>query len=239
MDLSKKRHFFFDLDDTLITTTNATELGLRMAYNKLSANALNDLSENFPYSRFEESITFIYKKEKFSDYEAEVFEQFCRDPDITQKIKIKTTSDSLSARLYWHFKQTKNSALMTMENAFDLLSRLRDLNLASYCITRGRCNYQHTKLMLTDLEDKFDALLVCGEDEDKGNRLNSYIQSKGIDGFEAVILGDRPEDINAGNKANIETIRILNGKHRNDPSTGKEHLIINNLKELLDRLQKI
>ena len=232
MDILSKKYFFFDLDDTLINTTEANELGLKKAYFKLSQSCKTDLSQILPFKTFKDHIREVYKRDgnTYYDYEAEVFEEFC--DELLSRYDIKdtgTTLDSLSAKLFYYFRQTKNPALMAVDHAFDLLYYLRNKKHYSvFCITRGKCNYQHTKLLLTGLDDDvFDSLMVASTEgkspRTKTERLSEEIKLKNIPLESAVIIGDNiKHDISAGHSVGIETIRILQGIHSDEESSNKK-----------------
>lgn len=64
ISLSSKRYFFFDLDDTLINTSQANKFGMESAYNQLSRLCDEDLSEILPFEKFEAEIKKVYREKK-------------------------------------------------------------------------------------------------------------------------------------------------------------------------------
>lgn len=179
-------------------------------------------------------------KKKFYDYEPEVFEEYCKNIISVKKLPLQIADDSLAARLYWHFRETKYKALMPLKNAFDLIIYLKQMRqkvkqeLLLFCITSGRCHYQHTKLMLTGLEGKFDSLIISSQ---KGNYIEGFLNMKNIDKEMAVMVGDRADDIDAGHYAKIDAIRILFGDHKDEKPAKPPEMEFSGLGELLKALK--
>lgn len=250
IDLSSKKYFFFDLDDTLVDTYSANELGFKKAYQRLTRDSGEDISSKLPYEVFKSELKKTYDsaknasgKKKYYDFEAEVFEEFCKKLPLTFQINPGCSGDSLSARLFLHFRQTKNSVLMPVDHALDLLSLLRNNSCSLFCITRGRCNYQHTKLLLTNLDESlFDSLIVVSDENDsKGDKLIAEIEKKHLPLKHTVMVGDNVDDIVAGHTAKIDAVRIKYGSHKDDDpkdDLGIADLELNNLGELLERCKK-
>lgn len=221
LDLKAVKYFYIDLDDTLLMTAKASALGLERAYHKLASECDEDLSMMLPMKTFMLEMNKAYRENRHSEFEIGDFEGFCRKIPQAYPLSPKHTGDSLAARLFWNYKETKNKTLMPFEGAFDLIARLKKSGGMVFCITRGVCNYQFTKLMLSDLEDKFSAVLVVDtrkEGDNKAKQLKEHLDLNRIGPERAAIIGDSAEDIDAGRIAGIRTIRILTERHKNDRS---------------------
>jgi len=238
------KNFFFDLDDTLIDSHGANQLGLRKAYQKLSRETEGEISSVFPYPVFEKEVGDIYSKGKYFEYEPEVFLELVHRAYSKYRLPISCSGNSMAARLFQQFKQAKNNVLMPMEHAFDLLSILRRDKKSIFCITKGKCHYQHTKLIITNLdEDLFDSLIVVEKEknETKESKLSEEIRKKSLKKQETAMIGDRVEDVVAGKRAGVFSIRIRQGKYKSiDPKSDEEtgDMEFASIKELLDEYKK-
>jgi FMN phosphatase YigB (HAD superfamily) len=253
LDLLIKRNFFFDLDDTLIDTENANNLGLKRAYQRLVHDCGENLSSKLPYEKFEQEMKDAYNadRNRYYDFDPEVFEKVCKDLPSKYHINPNCSGDSLSARLHWSFRQTKDHVIMPAEHALDLLSLLEANNECSlFLITKGRCHYQHTKMMLTNLDETlFDGLSVVKRDtgETKAGKITEWISKiesevkKKVDLNQCVMIGDSPDDVAAGHTAGIHAVRIRTGAHRKEEPTKDEQkpdAEYENLGELLEVYKK-
>ena len=221
LNLNLVKYFYIDLDDTLLMTAKASALGLERAYHKLASECDEDLSVRLPMEAFMREMDKAYQENRHSEFEIGDFEGFCRKIPSPYSLSPKHTGDSLAARLFWNYKETKNKALMPFEGAFDLIAGLKKSEGVVFCITRGVCNYQFTKLMLSDLEDKFSAVLVVDmrkEGDSKAKQLKEHLDLNKIRPERAAIIGDSTEDIDAGQAAGIRTIRIRTERHKDDQS---------------------
>ena len=243
VDLKLKEVFLIDLDDTLIDTSGASKIALRRAYGKLSSECNEDLATILSEDGFTKQMEEIYRNDKdenghaFLDYDAEVFEIYCTRTLPKIGLTFRHTEHSLAARLFWQFKETKNSCLMGRENAFELINTLRKRG-AVYCITQGRCNYQHTKAMLTDIEPRLNGISVVVPPKTKEDELPKYLVAKQFQAEKTVMIGDKPSDIRAGKKAEVDTIRIVYPRLGDDFSTNVPDLTYNNLGEFMQALKK-
>ena len=239
IDLESKRNFLFDLDDTLINTRAATELGLKRAYEKLLSECTNDFHKLPSFEDFYRDLHQTYNSKddsgnkKYFDYDAEVFDEYCTSYINSEQLKLRHYEHSLAARLFWHFRQTKNSSLMALTDAFNILNFIGKSN-AIYCITQGKCNYQHTKAMLTDIEQNVDNVIVT---ENKIKDLKKFIELYGLDKRETLMVGDSENDIIAGKSTGVSTILIKSGKHDYDRFEVNADLSLNNMLELLNLLK--
>lgn len=242
VDLASKRVFLIDLDDTLINTTESNRFALRRAYKKLASECESNLSEIISEKQFIDDMKKIYanvkdeNNKKFFDYDAEVFEIYCNKFLPEDKLKLKHIQHSLAARLFWQFKETKNACLMARDDAFELLNSLKKMGAAVYCITQGKCNYQHTKVMLTDIETRLAGVVVT---ENKETELSNYVNVKKFPVQITVMIGDRPSDIKAGKNAGVETIRVLCPDRTDDFSASQPDQTYNNLRELTGAIPKV
>ncbi|MBD3397833.1 HAD hydrolase-like protein [Candidatus Micrarchaeota archaeon] len=239
--LSDKNFFLFDLDDTLINTREATEMGLARAYRKLVSES-TEASNSFPsFDKFAADLRSIYSstktkegERKFFDYDAEVFEEYCNSPEV-RDLKLKHHEHSLAARLFFNFKKTKNSCLMALPYAFEVLNTLSSLGAMSYCVTQGRCNYQHTKAMITDIEEKVESVFVT---KNKIDELPGFVDHLGINPKDTVMIGDSESDIKAGVNAKIETVCVKSGKRDYGAFTTKPDIVFTDLREFMESLKK-
>ncbi|MBI5051329.1 HAD hydrolase-like protein [Candidatus Micrarchaeota archaeon] len=238
IDLSSKKIFLFDLDDTLIDTSKSRKLGLERAYQKLVSECTSNPHKLPAFDEFEQELTKLYKSSKdedggkFYDYDAKVFEEYC---SYLSKIGsgLKHTEFSLAARLCWHYRQTKNNSLMARNGAFELLKEIGKTDLI-YCVTEGKCNYQHTKAMLTDIEEMVDSVIVTKE---KVSELKGFIEQRGFNKSETVMIGDSENDITAGKSANVSTICVKHEGRNYDSFKVQADLTVNSLVEVLEHLR--
>jgi FMN phosphatase YigB (HAD superfamily) len=243
VDLFKKKHFFIDLDDTLINTSDSKMLGLKRAYFQLAYESKTDITALLSYETFEKAVFDIYDKKDSIDYTADVFEDFCRTLASKYKINPGCSTDALSAKLYWYFKQTRYNTLMPLDGTFDLLSYLRDKKCSLFCVTRGSCNFQHTKLLLTNLnEDLFDRLIIVPSTDRKVNYLRKEIEVHGLVREQTIFVSDSIDDVVDAHDAGIDVIRIFQGDHKKEVAAEntkeKADLDVDSLRELLQKLKE-
>jgi FMN phosphatase YigB (HAD superfamily) len=235
--LKDKKYFFFDLDDTLINTNAATQLGIEKAYSLLAKRCREDISTKLPLDKFKKELNSIYRRLGVREYDNEVFEEFCEG--VTEKYKINpgTTGDSLAARLVMAYRETKNRVIMPQLNGLDLINHLKCAGRLVICFSNGRCNYQHTKLILAELDDEFEHLEVS-EEETKENMLRKYIEQMQIDVNQCVIVGDSPKDIEDGQIIRMGTIRIRCGRHSADQCDKQPDLEFKSVPEFFEFIKK-
>ncbi|MFH2023833.1 MAG: HAD hydrolase-like protein [Candidatus Micrarchaeota archaeon] len=239
IDLNSKRIFLFDLDDTLINTSLAKEAGLKRAYQKLVSECVADFEKLPSEEEFKSDLTYIYRTSKeengdrFFDYDAKVFEDYCKSDSI-KALKLSHREFSLAARLCWHYRQTKNNSLMALPGGIEILKKL-GRNCKVHVITEGKCNYQHTKAMLTDIEKDVDLVFVT---KDKVSQLTEFINEIKQDKKLCVIIGDNETDIKAGKEAGIDTILVKTGKRDYNKFKTEADLTIVDLNEILKLLSE-
>ena len=245
IDFSTKSVFLLDLDDTLINTTAATEWGLRRAYNRLCAEyrGQGSLCDCLPFADFKKEIYDIYGHgdetgKRFREIEVAVIEEYCQENLPKKNLRFSHNLFALAARLYWDYRDGKNGALMPQPNVYELFQAIKGYGYA-YCVTEGRCNYQHTKLMRTGLESEFEDIIVIKENKER--ELKSYVDKmsseRKIGKTAFVMIGDSPKDVLAGYNSGIETIRIRNGKHENEMAILEAEESFNSLDRLIERLR--
>lgn len=257
IDFQKKQVFLLDLDDTLICTTEARDWGLRRAYSRLQTEyeGRGDLSRYLTFKKFKDDLLYIYNNEKdergkrFRDIEVLIFERYCnivRKPSkkmrqlrkyckkLPKNLRFSHSLFALAARLYWEFKEGKNGALKPFPDAYELFQKIRGF---AYCVTEGKCNYQHTKLMLSCLEHEFEDVIIIKGSKEK--QLGRYIRPllKQYKKSEFVMIGDSPKDIAAGTKVGIDTVRIRVGSHADEDDIVKPTESFKSLTELSNRLE--
>lgn len=234
MDLKSKRVFLFDLDDTLINTSIAKEAGLKRAYQKLVSECVGDFEKLPTENEFIAELTRIYRNERdddgkrFFDFDAKVFEDYCKKIS-TRGLRLRHFEFSLAARLCWHYRQTKNNSLMALPGSIELLKLLGRRGKV-HVVTEGKCNYQHTKAMLTDIEKDVDLVFVT---ENKISELKEFIETNIKEKELAVMIGDSEGDMSAGQEAGIDTVLVKTGKKDYDKFKIEANLTIGGLDELL------
>ncbi|GEM_PF-5697395 len=235
--LCEKKYFFFDLDDTLINTSIATEFGIKKAYFQL-LKAQPDLSEKIGFEEFKAELDGIYKKQGGVDYTHDVFEQFAKGIVPRKQIALPFSEDSLAAKLFLDYRETMNHALMPLPGAIELLSYLEKCQKARMGITRGKSTHQHLKLILTGLETSFKDITVVGKPgETKEKALNEIIGTPEFNKEFCVMVGDSPEDIEAGQLAGIDTVRVKHGRHAAENFEIIPTFSFDGLEELLDAVK--
>ena len=123
---------------------------------------------------------------------------------------------------------------MALPCTFELLNYLKE-NSTVYCITEGSCNYQHTKAMLTDIENEVESVFVT---TDKIKALKEFVDEKGFNKKETVMVGDSENDIKAGRNAGVGTICIKSKRRGNDYyGSIQADLMLKGLDELLGMLK--
>ncbi len=225
LDLKSKEKFLFDLDDTLINTTEANMTGLELAYKRLTSECEGDLTEYISLFQFKKDLEKLYrtktkkkKLRKYFDYEPKVFEDYCNYVLPTKDNLITNHKEhSLAARLYWQFRQGKYDALMPKPNVVRIIKTLYPI-ADLYCVTQGKCNHQHTKIMLTNLEDLIAEVVVT---KDKTVELAKYVRKRNFNLKLTVMIGDKQSDVQAGKNAHIDTVQIAS---KNQISKEKEQL---------------
>jgi len=224
IDFRTKQIFLIDLDDTILRMTEATEWGIRRAYNRLCTeySGPGDLRDFLSFKEFRDDIDTIYKKgdesgKPFRDIEVPIVEKYCTENLPKKNLSFNHYLFALAARLFWDFRDGKNGALLPFPDAYELFHEIRGYGFA-YCVTEGNCNYQHTKIMRTGLENEFQDIIVIREKKDE--ELKNYIcplVSEKNPKTTFVMIGDRPSDILAGYNAGIDTVRIRAGGHKCEP----------------------
>lgn len=239
MDLNSKDIFLFDLDDTLINTREANDIALRRAYKKLTSISKMDLSEKLPKEKFIGDIKKIYEDSKnrgekrYYDYDPTLFEEYCEK--LPSNLGLRYMKHSLAARLFWHFKETKYRVLMPHPDTFNILNSIHNKGKIAYCVTQGTCNYQHTKAMLTGIEEKVEAVQVT---ERKEEELEKFVDEMEFDKEKTVMIGDSETDIKAGKNSGINTICIGNEHNNHDQFENKADIYFEDLRVFLDELNK-
>jgi phosphoglycolate phosphatase-like HAD superfamily hydrolase len=122
---------------------------------------------------------------------------------------------------------------MALPHTFEVLNFLRARGTV-YCITEGKCNYQHTKAMLTDIEMYVESVFVTN---DKVNELKEFAKERGFDRDNTVMIGDSENDTRAGKNAEISTVCIKSGVHDYESFKIMADITIDDLDQLLKMLK--
>lgn len=247
IDFSSKRAFLFDLDDTLINTSDCRKAGLKAAYSRLGSLCKTDLAALLPENEFFDAIRGEYDKkrsEEFEknkcyetiDYTPEIFDNFCLLELPKRQVYVHGQYGALAARIYWTFKETRYATLAPNPHALSILNFLSSKGKPLYCLTQGKCNHQNTKLMLAELDGYFDEVFIS--EGKKEAKLSEIIKKLGIGAQDLVMVGDKAEDADAASAVGASSVRVFQGDAKNKRKEVCGDIGVNSLSELLSALKK-
>jgi putative hydrolase of the HAD superfamily len=205
-------NIIFDIDDTLFPSSDFSALARRNAL-----NAMIDMGLDYSYQGLNEKLNSIIKS-KGSNY-GRHFDDLCNS------LGVEDSSRYVAAAVA-AYHDTKTSIAPFPKVALTLL-KLKENGHRLYIATNGTSVKQWDKLIRLGLELYFEKVFVsenlgmekCKEFYDK------IIEALGCSAKDCVMVGDREDaDIIPAKEAGILTVRILQGKHKHDPSTA-DHTI--------------
>lgn len=218
-------NIIFDIDDTLFPSSDFSALARRNAI-----NAMIDIGLDYSYEQLNEKLNSIIKS-KGSNY-GRHFDDLC------ESLSVKEQSKFVAAAVA-SYHDTKTSIAPFPKMALTLL-KLKENGHKLYVATNGSSVKQWDKLIRLGLELYFERVFVSetlGMEKCK-QFYEKVIAELGCDAKDCVMVGDREDaDIIPAKESGILTIRVLQGKHKHEPSTA-DHTIedIGSLLGLVQRL---
>jgi putative hydrolase of the HAD superfamily len=200
-------NIIFDIDDTLFPSSDFSALARRNAI-----NAMIDIGLDCSYEELNDKLNSIIKT-KGSNY-GRHFDDLCLALGITD-------SSRFVAAAIAAYHDTKTSIAPFPKVALTLL-KLKENGHRLYVATNGASVKQWDKLIRLGLELYFDEVFVSealGMEKCK-QFYERVISTLGCGARDCLMVGDREvSDIVPAKEAGMLTVRVLQGKHRHEPST--------------------
>lgn len=200
-------NIIFDIDDTLFPSSDFSSLARRNAI-----NAMIDMGLDFTFAELNGKLNSIIKT-KGSNYSRH-FDDLCLSLGLEEPARY--VAAAIAA-----YHDTKSSIAPFPKVALTLML-LRQDGHNLYVATHGTSVKQWDKLIRLGLGLYFDRVFVS-EELGIGKSREFYekiAKSIGCDPGQCVMVGDRESaDIIPAKEAGMMTIRILQGKERDEPST--------------------
>ena len=211
-----KKLIIFDLDGTLIDSTKQIVSAVDAARAKLKLPNANP--------EFLESKIGLPAKELFSDLELNTED-----------------TDNAVAIFREHLKIIRINQSDVFESVFELLSSLKKMDLILSVATNKPTDLAKIALANVELLDFFD--LVLGSDnlmpKPDPAILNYCLMHFGVEAAQAVMLGDRVEDMRAAHSAGVSGVGILQGTHKiSELIDAGANRVFSNISEILVLVNK-
>jgi len=223
----------FDLDDTLLPTTDI----LRKSF--LPAYALIKNKTSCSLDQFIDEVRSIRKKQRGGGryyYSQSTFEKYLIKHHIQDEDPIVMATKMFIAyndkRIEFHHNPK------TYRDALAILDFLWSVDCSIIIVTTGDKWDQHEKIIRTGLISKIHYLLVSQKD-DKSPTIRSVIRYAGFDPKKTLFIGDNPEnDIDSAKKNGCIAFRIKEGRRKNlENGLYKPDKTFSNIRDLLAYLK--
>lgn len=184
------------------------------------------LSDDFDcvLSTLNETLEKYDKKPISADYLRENYERNLYD--FFRKLGIDDSQDSIQEKYNRNFQGKKPKP---MEGVEDVLNSLFLLNKEMKVLSAHPQNFLEKEISDYGFAMFFNSENIFGSVTHKGQ----YIANKGLNEANVVFVGDTWIDMEAGEKAGIETVGVLTGYNSRDILEEYTDYVINDLYELL------
>ena len=205
-------NIIFDIDDTLFPSSEFSALARRNAL-----NAMIDMGLDYSYEELNEKLSSIIKS-KGSNY-GKHFDDLCLSLGLAEPSRYVAAAVAA-------YHDTKASIAPFPKIALTLLN-LRSQGHRLYVATNGSSVKQWDKLIRLGLELYFERVFVS---ESLGMEKCKEFYEKmcselGAEARDCLMVGDREDaDVASAKEAGMLTVRVLQGKHRHEPSSA-DHII--------------
>lgn len=184
----KYEYIFFDFDGTLVNTVEGTAKSAQYALNQLSITTdnIDNLGKIFCGPPL---------KESFSKF-------------LTDENDIKRATE-----LYKKYQAENTIELSTIYDGIkELLERLKEKGKSLNVVTLKSRETTIKILEFLDIYEYFDNIIgMCNEFPNQNKKEMLKYAIKTVDLNQAIMIGDRKSDIEAGNYCEIDTIAVLYG----------------------------
>jgi len=226
---------FFDIDDTLYSTTEFAEKARRLAVEAMRRHGLRLPAEHL-LRELNEVIS-----EFSSNYEYHFDKLLLRLPRRTFDGVNPAVLVAAGVQAY---HDAKSRLLRPYPDVPPVLERLARTDLVRGIITAGREVKQADKLLRLGLYPFFTPTAIFISDQIGISKPNPKLFQKaceelGLTPGEGMYVGDHPvQDIDPANALGMKTVRILRGKHAPEQGRTKATYTLKSFKELLTLLRK-
>ncbi|NPA47929.1 MAG: TIGR02253 family HAD-type hydrolase [Thermococci archaeon] len=200
------RAVFFDLDDTLIDTTELAERARRQAIS-------NMIREGLPVS-FEEAYGELM--ELIKEYGSNFPHHF---DYLLRRLDLQYNPKWVAAGVIG-YHNTKFTYLNTVRGVRKTLLKLREMGVKLGIITDGNPIKQWEKILRTDIDDYFDSVIVSdflGVKKPHSKIFEKALSTCGVKAEESLMVGDRLyTDIYGAKQVGMTTVWFRYGRHAND-----------------------
>ncbi len=235
--MQKLQAIFLDIDDTLYSTTDFTELARQIAIKNMIKAGLKMKPED-AYSELLEVIA-----EFSSNFDAHFDKLLSRIPKHTYKDAFPPL---LIAAAVAGYHDTKRIMLKPFPDALNFIKTIRDkTNLALGIITDGLRIKQAEKLWRLDVWKYFNQKAIFISDDIGISKPNPKLyqkacQSLGIKPSQALYVGDNPiNDVDPPNKIGMVTVLLKReGKYKDAKSETEPNYTVFDFSEILTILKR-
>ncbi|MBN1156801.1 TIGR02253 family HAD-type hydrolase [Candidatus Woesearchaeota archaeon] len=196
----------FDLDNTLFESTELVKRARVEASGALINAGLPARSSEEVYKKLSKIVL-----EYGSNYPKH-FSRLCREYGIKSKPEIIA-----AGMVAYH--NVKISQLHLFPKANEILMELAKSDTRLALITTGNPIKQWEKIIRLNIKQYFDFISVLDDKkkEDKIPEYKRFMRKFGLRPDEVLCVGDRPDqEIYFGNKLGMKTVRILQGRHKDE-----------------------
>uniref|UniRef100_A0A8C6ULR7 N-acetylneuraminic acid phosphatase n=1 Tax=Neogobius melanostomus TaxID=47308 RepID=A0A8C6ULR7_9GOBI len=225
----------FDLDNTLIDTSNAGVVALQKVGELLKSTLnLNDgavetICDTFKQKLYTEVLDSAAGK-SIDDIRTVHWEEAIRETAGAQQM-----SESLGSDCY---KLWKSSRLQLLTMSLEVQALLRDLRTKYrlLLLTNGEAQTQREKVEVSSCEEFFDAVVVGGEQEEQKPSISIFrlcFEMLGVQARDCVMVGDSLDtDIEGGLKAAVRATVWIKTTWATESDSIKPHYTISDVLEL-------
>ncbi len=226
---------FFDVDDTLFSTTDFAAQARRAAVDNMRRHGLR-LPADHVLRELQEVIS-----EFSSNYEQHFDKLLLRLP---RRVFDGVNPAILVAAGVQAYHDAKFKHLRPYPDVPPVLTRLARTDLVRGIITAGLAVKQGDKLLRLGIYDRFTSTAIFISDQIGISKPNPKLfqracEESGVDPRETMYVGDHPlHDIDPANALRMVTVRIRRGKHAPELGKSKPTHTLRDFKELLTVLRK-